>query len=352
MQAFGGLGANFLVSSIVFLFTVSCSSIPKAPLTGGKSIEVGPGTEDMVVNDFGQDAQLLVSCGDHRHGKDSVHFGGIVRYDLTTGKLDTMQLMEYPKRLDFRPHGIDIQQIADRIQLYAVCHDDLGKRHWISVFEVSDNQLYWIKNYPDSVIVTPKHISPYPAKVLPSPNAVASLPDGSFYVTNDHLVRGRYKEDILSKKASTIVRFEPDGTYKVAIDGIAYANGITYRNGYIYVAATREHKIYRLAVQPDGMLGDKTCIAEVKGPDNLRWDGEDLIVACHLKPLKFIGHANKEKNSSPTVVYRIQLGNLKPIPIYADRKGETISAGSTGLFYKGRLFIGQVFGSTIVEVQK
>jgi hypothetical protein len=352
LSAFRGQMGFLKTLFFLALIFPACNTIPKAPLSGGKQITVGLGTEDLVVNDFGQEPQLLVSCGDHRHPKDTTHFGAIVSYDLQNGKIDTLQIREFPRGLDFRPHGIDIQQISDRIQLYVVCHDDFNQKHWISVFQVVDNDLYWIKNFPDSVVTVPNHVSPYPATLLPSPNAVAALPDGSFYVTNDHLKRGNFKEDLLSKKASTIVRFEPDGSYKVAFSGIAYANGITYRDGYIYVSATREHKIYRLKVGTDGLLSEQTCIAKLKGPDNLRWDGDKLIVACHLKPFKFIGHARKEKKHSPTVVYSISLDGAEPVAIYADRKGKTISAGATGLIFKDRLFIGQVFGDQIVEVKK
>ncbi len=318
---------------------VGCAGIPKnTPYSGGKHITVGDGTEDMVLDDYGPSPRLLVSCTDRRHGADTAYFSGIVTYDLQSGKIDTMEIREYPVGLAFLPHGLDLLQVGDRLQLYAVCHDDKNKHHWIACFQVFEHQLYWIQNYH--------------AGMLTSPNGVTALPDGSLYVTNDHLVRGSFKESFLKQRKAQIIRFEQDATHKVAYDGLAYGNGITSRNGYVYAAATTENAVYRFKIAPDGMLTEKTRIAKVHGPDNLRWDSEDLIVACHLRLVKFLGHAKDPKKYSPTTVYRIVPGSTKPIPLYADKSGKIISAAATGLLYKDRLYIGQVFENWIMEVQK
>jgi arylesterase / paraoxonase len=326
-----------LLLSLPFLVFMACTVIPKAPLSGGKVIHVGDGTEDMVLDDFGARDRLLISCADRRHG-DTAYFGAIVSYDLQSGALDTLEIHEYPIGMSFRPHGLDLLQVGDRLQLYVVCHDDQTGYHWIACFQILDNQLYWIQNYQ--------------AGLLKSPNGVTALADGSFYVTNDHYVRGSLKESFLKQRIAEVIRFEVDGTHKVAFKGLAYGNGITNRNGYLYAAATTENKVYRFKIAPDGMLTEQTCIAKVKGPDNLRWDGDDLLVACHMRLLKFLGHAKDSQKYAPTMIYRIQPGSTKPVPVYADKKGETISAGSTGLIYQDRLFIGQVFGDWIMEVKK
>jgi arylesterase / paraoxonase len=322
--------------ALAFILT-SCTHIPK-PTTypTHHRIEIAPGPEDMVIDDFTPNPRLLISCNQRRNGNPPP-FSGICSYDLATGKVDTLKIKEYPFSTAFNPHGIDIQQIGQRLHLYVVCHDDTGGHHWVADFQVDGNDLLWVKNYH--------------AGLLTSPNEVCALPDGSLYVTNDHLDRKNNMESLLRKKVATIVHFRPDATHQIAYNGIAYGNGITQRNGYVYAAATVENAIYRFKINPDGTLTEKTRIAKVKGPDNLRWDGEDLLVACHLRLLKFVRHAKEPSKRSPTTVYRIKLGEKKPIPLYSD-KGDTISGGSTAVIWKDRLLISQVFENWIVEAKR
>jgi arylesterase / paraoxonase len=326
-----------LIFGTILSLVVGCAAIPKAPLAGEKQIHIGPGTEDIVLDDFSAHDRLLISCADRRHG-DDFQFGEIVSYDLASGDIDTMVIKEYPIGMAFRPHGLDLVQIDNRLMLFVVCHDNPNGHHWIASFQVIDKELYWIRNYQSGLLV--------------SPNAVTALPDGSLFVTNDHKIYGSNKEALLKQKRAEIIHFDANGDSKIAFKGLCYGNGITYRNGYVYAAATVENAIYRFKVEQDGTLSEQTKIAKVNGPDNLRWDGEDLIVACHYRLLKFVKHAKSADNHSPTVVCRIQPGNLKPTPLYADKKGETISGGATGLIYKDRLFIGQVFEDWIIELKQ
>lgn len=314
---------------------VGCTAIPKAPLTGGTRIPVGPGTEDIVLDDFGDRPRLLISCEDRRHG-DSAYFSAIVSYDLQSGQVDTLSRRECPADMRFGPHGLDLVQVGDRLHLYVVCHDERARKHWVACFQVVGDELYWIRNYE--------------SPLLTSPNAVTALPDGSLYVTNDHQVRGSFKETFLRQKIAKIIHFNYDGKAQVAYDGLAYGNGITQRNGYVYAAATRGDAVFRLKMMPDGTLTEPTAIAKLKGPDNLRWDGDDLLVAAHLRSFAFLRHAKDARKHSPSVIYRIKPGQMKPVPIYAE-KGEGISAAATGLAYKGRLYIGGVFDGWILVAE-
>jgi arylesterase/paraoxonase len=326
----------FLLLVLAAVGTTGCVSIPKGPLKGGEKIVIGPGTEDMILDDFGGQKRVLISCDDRRHG-NRPSFSGICSYDPETRRIDTLKIKEYPHGMAFRPHGIDLQQIGQRLHLFVVCHDDSAGHHWVADFQVDGNDLLWVQNYQ--------------AGMLTSPNEVCAMPNGDLYVTNDHLKRGDLAESFFKKKVAEIIHFRPDASHQVAYKGIAYGNGITQRNGYVFVAATVENALYRFKVNSDGTLVEKTKIAKVKGPDNLRWDGEDLLVACHLRLVKFLAHAKNAEKRSPTTVYRIQPGKLKPIPVYGD-KGKTISGGSTALMLKDRLLVSQVFENWIVEVKK
>lgn len=313
-----------------------CVAIPEGSFTGGRAITLGPGTEDMVIDDFSPEPRLLVSCDDRRNG-NAPSFSGICSYHLRTGRVDTLHVKEYPFGMVFRPHGMDIQQIGERLHLFVVCHDDTAGHHWVADFQVDGNDLLWVQNYH--------------AGLLTSPNEVCALPDGNLYVTNDHFQRGNNLESLLRKRVAEVVHFRPDASHHIAYKGLAYGNGITHRNGYVYAAATVEHAVYRFRIQADGTLTEKTRIARVHGPDNLRWDGDDLLVACHLRLLKFLAHAKKPHKRSPTTVYRIRLGEKRPIPLYSD-SGAIISGGSTALIWEDRLYVSQVFENWIVEVRK
>jgi arylesterase / paraoxonase len=314
---------------------VGCVSIPKGPCHGGEKVVVGPGTEDMVIDDFGPEPRILISCDDRRNfGKPS--FGSIWTYDLATAKVKAMGIKEYPYGMAFHPHGMDLQQIGQRLHLFVVCHDDSAGHHWIADFQVIDDDLMWVQNFQGGM--------------LTSPNGVCALPDGNLYVTNDHLKRGSISESFLKKRVATVVHFRPDQSHEVAYEGLAYGNGITQKDGYVYAAATVEDAIYRFKIGSDGRLTEKTKVAKVKGPDNLRWEGENLLVACHLRLLKFLGHAKNAKKRSPSTVYRIVPGSLKPVPLYGD-KGRNISGGSTAVIWKDRLYVSQVFENWIMVVK-
>ena len=324
----------FGILALMLLFMTSCINLRNSPMQGGKQIHVGQGTEDIVLDSWSESPRLLISCADRRHG-DEPTFGAIVSYDPKTELIDTLTINEYPVGLAFRPHGLDIIEINDHVHLYVVCHDPKEGNHWIANFRVEGKELYWIRNYY--------------AGMLPSPNAVCAMPDGSLYVNNDHFEHDNNSEVLWKKQVAEIVRFEQDGSHKVAYKGMAYGNGITFRDSVIYAASTRRNAIYSFDIAPNGDLLNRTKIAKLKGPDNLRWDGDDLIVACHVKPLKFLKHVKNAEKLSPSVIYRIKLGEKKPILMYAD-KGKNIPACATGLIYDGKLYIGQVFEDWILEV--
>jgi hypothetical protein len=93
---------------------------------------------------------------------------------------------------------------------------------------------------------------------------------------------------------------------------------------------------------------NKQTIAKVHGADNLRFDGPDLLVACHLRFLDFLKHMKDSTHYSPTTVYRIDPVTKKTSVAYYD-SGKQISAGSTGLIYGGYLYASGVFDGRMVR---
>ena len=87
----------------------------------------------------------------------------------------------------------------------------------------------------------------------------------------------------------------------------------------------------------------------MKGADNIRLDGTNLVVAGHLKFGKFLKHMKNSNKKSPTAIFTINKDTHETNLLYYNT-GEVISAASTGLIYDHKLYIAQVFDNFILEV--
>ena len=91
---------------------------------------------------------------------------------------------------------------------------------------------------------------------------------------------------------------------------------------------------------------NREVIAKVKGGDNIRFDGENLIVPCHLRSLAFLKHMSDSAKLSPTTVYSINPATKKAEVIFFD-SGKQLSAGSTSVVYNGYLYTVGVFDAVM-----
>lgn len=343
------------ISAILFLAGVlivaACKSLPEMSQAPVRKIEVGWGPEDMVIDDNDGAPRLLISCDDRRNHPGL--FSGIVAYNLETGAIDTLERIGEPKDLLFHPHGISIQRVGERTLLFVISHEEqevtpgLSMRkapvHPIVVYRVERDRLTWINTFQSDL--------------FRSPNSVLAREDGSFYVSNDSYKRGGFMEMALKLKKAQLVFCGRDGNCRVVEEKVAYGNGLAYRDGFLYQGSTRGNLVYRYNVQPDGSLTDKVVVCKgVTGADNLRFHGEDLLVANHPKPIAFIGHAKDPQKHSPSMVCKFSPqdfdpdeGPLQPEIIYCD-DGSTISASATGLIVGQKLYVSQVFEPYILEV--
>jgi len=127
----------------------------------------------------------------------------------------------------------------------------------------------------------------------------------------------------------------------VAAQKFCYANGITNYDGKVYLASTRQNKVWQFDFKDGKMMNEKE-IATLNGPDNIRITDGDLYVACHLRFIAFLKHMQKASNYSPTTVYRVNpVTGKKSVAFFDD--GSKISAGSTGLVFRNKLYVSGVF---------
>jgi len=346
---------HIITMSLVLMF-FQCTSLPetKNKYTCNK-INSGAGPEDFVLDKTDDYTRILVSSHDRRNWKQE---GKIFAIDLSNkdsknlkSKYELKRVGE-PKYLSFRPHGLDILTIQGKTFLYVITHgkekDDAD--HTVSIYQVFLKKI--------------KFLYSIKTKKFTSPNDLAVLPNGSFFVSNDTKKRGSLWEVLWRLKNADVVycpikisinknntSAEKNGNCQIAAKEISMPNGIAIRKNKVYISTTREDILYEFDNQ-NGKLINKKKVIELKGQDNLFWLTENkLLVANHLADYRFMRHASSKENISPSVVYEVDVKNKKAIPIYVNN-GKQISAASGAFIYNNKLYISQVFDDFILECQK
>lgn len=320
-----------LLATGLLLTVAACTPIPQSTrYTQTEKIAVGYGPEDIDINP--ESKELFVSCNARR--KKEPYQGDIYLVD-TQNADQTIKLNreDEPEGFVFNPHGIYFMKNGEGEWLYVISHDDEADVHSVYLYEYTREKLYFKRAYNHPLLV--------------SPNALAVQRNGSFFVSNDAGKRGDYKEVIFKKKRSKIIYCDGKDNWKVAADKIVFANGIALKGNTAYVATTAHKALFQYRIV-DGKLVDRKVVASIQGLDNIRFDGDDLIVPAHPRNIAFVRHFGNSKNLSPSVIYRISPEGKSEV-IYSD-KGKQISAAATGLILDGQLYISQVFDPFLLKV--
>ncbi len=313
----------FITLACTALFT-SCVKLPIEKQAKDEIIKVGYGPEDMVLDEISwKEPRLLISCNSRRKGEPD--YAEINSYNLLTAEVKPLKRYE-PADLHFNPHGIDLVQVKDSLILLVVNHYHEAKENSILRYLVKKDTLYFLQKITDPLIS--------------SPNAVTGFSDGTLLVSNDAKKAGNIWEVLFMMKKAQIV-FWDGKSCSVAAEKFCYTNGITNRNGKVYLASTRQNKIWQFDFA-NGKMTNKIELATVHGPDNIRFDGPNLLTVCHLRFGAFLKHMKHPEKNSPTTVYRIDPATHKTEVVYYDN-GAQLSAGSTAIIYKGYLYTAGVF---------
>jgi SMP-30/Gluconolactonase/LRE-like region len=321
---------KWLLPACIFLAALSsCITLPKKFQTKDEVIRVGPGPEDMVADTVSEQPRLLISCCARRANEP--YYGEINMYYPATGTVKVLKRHE-PADVHFYPHGIDLVKVKDTLVLLVVNNDNKHNEQSILRYRVFKDSLLFLNKITDPLIV--------------SPNAVTGFADGTMLISNDMGKAGNFMEALFILKRAQIIYWDKNKC-SVAAGKFCYSNGITNRNGKVYLASTRQNKIWQFDFS-NGKMINKQVLAKVHGPDNLRFDGNGLLVACHLRFLDFLGHMKDSTHYSPTTVYRVDLNSHQTNVVYFD-DGRQLSAASTGLVYGGYLYAGGVFDGKMVR---
>jgi hypothetical protein len=309
-----------------------CGEVPVSSALKSERIEVGPGPEDMVLDTLRGAPRILISCSSRRDFQEP--YGEIIAYDPGSGAQQEMIRAGEPADLKFRPHGIYLEK--DR--LYVISHEQEPDDHPVLIYRILSDSLLL-----EEVIRTP---------LLHSPNALTTGPQGEIYVVNDSGKRGSILEKALKLKRATVIRLEkdPGGSWiaNQVAGGLGYPAGINRIGDQLYVGDAVLHRIHVYTISGTS-LKPQPEIKDVRGNDNIRIYRGRLLTPGHVKPFKFIGHANDPEKRSPVEVFLInpQNGQISSL-FYSD--GSAISGGSTAIIHDQSLYICQVFDSYLLKV--
>lgn len=298
-----------------------------------RRISGAPGAEDITIH---PKAGVAFISSDHRRARlrGEQHQGAIYTYDLT---VDNPKLVNATTELaqEFHPHGISLYLDENgKTRLFVVNHRLEGD--FVEIFDYSGDKLVHRESLRDPLMT--------------SPNDIVAVGPRSFYVTNDHgnvAALGRTLEEYL-RLARSYVLYYDGRQFRIAAQGIAYANGInvTRDGAQIFVAACIGGKIKIYAREADsGALTFLTDIELGTGVDNIEQDAQgNLWVGAHPQLLAFTRHARDAKNLSPSQVLKISWREKPPKidEVYLNR-GDEISGSSVAAVYGNKLLIGSVF---------
>lgn len=312
-----------------------CSRLPINTVSDTKQIAVGPGPEDMVVDNASGIERLLVSCNERRF--DTV-YGEIFEVKLNDNLTRVIPRINTPEDIVFNPHGIDLKTIDGVTRLYAISHNNEKERHTIVVYRVYADSLVYETLYENQAAMN-------------TPNDLAVTEKGDIYVSNDAGKRGNVWEQLFKMKRSNVVFYDSElKLWKKVADRLVYANGVAVDDTCVYVATSRSNKLFSYKREADGNLSNRRTLAEVPGEDNIIFHGDELIFTSHPNMLKFLKHVKSSDKKSPSQVhsYNRKTGEYKLL--FTD-DGYRISASSTALIIGDKLYISQVFDPYILEVK-
>jgi len=325
------------ITGLFLFFLVLCSCKSSADLYFShpyKKIVTLPGPEDMVLDTLGNDPRIIIGCASRRKTENFV--SGIQSYSIQNDSVKTFLLKGIPDSILFNPHGIDMGIYKGKKILWVINHEEKINRHSIIRFIIEEDALEFDTMFIHSSII--------------SPNDVCDGGNGTFYFTNDASSRNSGIELLLKIKGGSIVYYNGKG-YEKFNKKFSYPNGIIKFNEKLYFSTSRQNKIFSIKLNSEGgMIKDSVqLITKGKMWDNFSVKDDYLICTSHTDPIKFLKHRDHAKHESPCQVYSINpVTKTKGIVYHTN--GESISAGSTAIYFKGKLYICQVFDPYILKV--
>jgi arylesterase/paraoxonase len=337
VAAIGVWGYFFLVAAGVFLDIPEKAVGQCSQVTGGGIA----GVEDLAID--GETGTAFLSGYDRwANMKQSGARGAIWTY--TAGATEQVPVDATREALPqgFQPHGISLHREPDGRQvLFVINH--AGGKHAVEIFDVNGATLVHRRTVTGAAMV--------------SPNDIVGTGFETFYVTNDHANPSgwmRTVEDFGRLRLTTVQYFDGKG-FTTALEGLGGANGINMSadGRSLYVSAASERAVHVYDRDPaTGKLVQRSIIDVPGFADNIDvLANGDLLLGLHSKILDLLAHFQDRTKLSPSHVMLLRAdgkGGFVPETIYYN-KGEEISGVSVAAAAKGRLLIGPIFESKILD---
>ncbi|TGM46896.1 arylesterase [Leptospira biflexa] len=328
------------ILTIFTLFTsiVACGGqIQEKPIVGCERISGTPGPEDFDL--IRETATIIVSSHERRNGLKDIGALFEISFANPNQKLEAKKIeTNYPK--NFRPHGISYAKINGVDTLAVISHTlDDDTPHTLEIFERTKVGKW-------------THTKTLSDPSLTSPNDIFMNESGEIFTSNDNGTSNAFRKywDMIIRSGRADISYYNGNTFQNLGVPVMLGNGIYIRkNGkqellYRSVFSEKAIRVYEVN-RENGKISLKylESIAIGAGPDNILEDESGMLwLAAHDSTYKFIRHVMNRTNLAPTRVFKINPNTKEVIEVYANEGGE-ISAGSTGLAYKDKLLISQVF---------
>lgn len=324
---------NFIILLIIFVFFACKKENTSNETPNYSKIITGNGPEDIILDESLSPARILVSCSPRRDYQTEK--GEIYQINTLNDSASIMPRVGEPENLVLNPHGIDIFKNGNDYYLYVISHYAIDSVDVIAKYKIESDRLVFEKYFDNPIMV--------------SPNALTVLPDGSFYVTNDDGGGDVVYEQLFNPEGGSIVYCNRENEWKKVANKLRFPNGIANKNGKLYVATSRNKALFTFDINSDNTLSNKMALNQLDGQDNLRWNGNDLLVSVHPNQIKFAINAFNPNSISPVESYsiNIQSGNKKLL--FKD-DGQLISSASTTLIYNGNMYLAQIFNPFVLKI--
>jgi sugar lactone lactonase YvrE len=317
----------------------SCYVMPPLTKTETKRITTPYGPEDILVDSFHTPYRLLASCSARRPTEPDT--SAIISVNPANDEVKALPRIHEPEWLNFNPHGFDLCKVGEKQFLFVISHDD-QIRHcsYVVKYELQHDSLFFINAFIDPLII--------------SPNAIRALPDGSFFFGNDAGKRNSKLDLIFARRRGSMIYGDGNGHFQLAAAHLAYANGIQVDEKHLYVATTRQNKVFvydRIGAE----LRNRSTLATTRAFDNLRWATDGTLLApAHIRIFRFAKHFSHPELPSPSIIYKVDTSKLnvamKKIAIAFADDGRQISTCSTAVQLGGYYYLGQVFEPFVLKV--
>lgn len=320
---------------VIIIIISSCNSLPELSDYPSKEIKVASGPEDIIVDSIsGNTDRLLISCSSRRKNESSQK-NGIYAFQFEDESVKELIRENEPNDIEFHPHGFDMAMINNQAYLYVINHEDHIPKQSILVYKVFAEKLVFTELIENEMII--------------SPNDIFVNNGGGFYISNDSGVRGSKLEMLLGQKKGSLIYF-PTNDNPVIVDAhLGYPNGVYFYNDNLYVSTVREKKLYRYHKEKLNFTNKTLLASDLKGGDNLNPYQNGLLIPTHPNFIAFLRHKKDAEIPSPSVIYHYKFGEKEAEVFFAD-DGNKISAASTALVYKNKLYLSQVFNDFILVV--